>query len=156
MTIRSRLLHSLVAFLSLALSFELAGQDAAAISASPLRGNDGATASSPTDSTDLGVLWAFGAASNEIAPEAIVAYQVGVFSERTNAERLIATLGRADFVGYLYSKTIGALHYWAVLVRPPSNSPFVGSKDVLAAAGFQAVPITKSVLDTAMRYVPDP
>jgi hypothetical protein len=156
MTIRSRLLNSLVAFFSLALSFGLAGQDAAVISASPLQGNDRATASPSVDSTDLGVLWASGAAANEIAPEAIVAYQVGVFRERINAERLITMLGRADFVGYLYSKTLGAIHYWAVLVRPPSSSPFVSSKDVLVAAGFQAVPITKSVLDTAMRYVPDP
>jgi hypothetical protein len=99
-----------------------------------------------------GVLGALGAGVDTPA-DTVVAYQVGAFRIRATAERLIEELGKADFVGYLYTKRVDASDYWVVLVSA-ANNPFENRSNELSEAGFASIPILKSELDASLKLAP--
>lgn len=111
----------------------LSAQDRAAIEEEGVLGGSGAGADTPAG--------------------LVVAYQVGAFQVRAHAERLMESLATADFAGYLYTKKVGGVEYWAILVSA-SNIPFENRADELAKAGFPSFPVTKSALDAEFKLVP--
>jgi len=100
---------------------------------------------------DEGVLGASESGA-DTPPGMVVAYQVGAFKARANAERLVASLAKADFVGYLYRKKVGDAIYWTVLVSA-SNIPFENRADELSKVGFASFPVSKSALDAEFELV---
>lgn len=88
------------------------------------------------------------------SPEAVVAYQVGAFSLRANAERLIAKLGEHDIVGDLYRKTVRGRLYWVVAVAA-SMIPFENRQAEIQDAGYSSFPINRATLNSKMTAVAD-
>jgi cell division septation protein DedD len=74
------------------------------------------------------------------AERPILAYQVGAFVEKRNADRLVAELFKAGFYGYVGQKTIQGRNFWAVTVEAPPN-PFENFQEELLNAGFPSFPI---------------
>jgi hypothetical protein len=70
----------------------------------------------------------------------ILAYQVGAFLDKGNADRLVAELFRLGFYGVAGRKTVCGRSFWAVTVEAPPN-PFENFQAELLDAGFPSFPI---------------
>jgi hypothetical protein len=70
----------------------------------------------------------------------IIAYQVGAFLERKNADRLVEKLGAKDIVGDIGKKTVGGRTFWTVTVAV-SGIPFENLQQELLDAGYASFPI---------------
>jgi len=70
----------------------------------------------------------------------IIAYQVGAFLERKNADRLVEKLGAKDIVGDIGEKTVGGRTFWIVTVAV-SGIPFENLQQELLDAGYASFPI---------------
>jgi|GEM_PF-5628404 hypothetical protein len=70
----------------------------------------------------------------------IIAYQVGAFLDRKNADRLVEKLGAKDIVGDISRKAVGGKTFWAVTVAV-SGIPFENLRQELLDAGFASFPV---------------
>jgi hypothetical protein len=76
----------------------------------------------------------------QAAAKPILAYQVGAFVERGNADRLVAELFKRGFYGAIMRKKVGGKQYWCVTIEAPPN-PFENFQDELLGAGYPSFPI---------------
>jgi hypothetical protein len=80
----------------------------------------------------------------------IAAYQVGAFLNEKDAERMVSDIGKKDFYGNIYEKTVGGKVLWVVTVSV-SGIPFENLQQELLDAGFASIPVTKTTLENGMR-----
>jgi len=83
---------------------------------------------------------ASGGSEEQAGTGSIVAYQVGAFLNKSNAERLNAELFSRGFYGTIVQKSVHGKDFWAVMVAAPPN-PFENFQDELIAAGYTSFPI---------------
>jgi cell division septation protein DedD len=72
--------------------------------------------------------------------EPIIAFQVGAFLHKENADRLVADLLRRGFYGTISKKNVQGKEFWVVTVEAPPN-PFEDFGAELSDAGFPSFPI---------------
>jgi len=84
----------------------------------------------------------------------ILAYQVGAFAVRANAERLITELGDHDFIGDLYGKKTEGKALWVVVVAA-STIPFENRQQELLDAGFKSIPLRGSDMAATLTAIPE-
>jgi hypothetical protein len=89
----------------------------------------------------LGALLCFPATPENAGP--IIAFQVGAFLHKENADRLAAQLLKSGFYGTVTEKNVQGKQFWVVTVEAPPN-PFEDFGAELAAAGFPSFPIHES------------
>ncbi|HTX72887.1 MAG TPA: hypothetical protein VMC79_08700 [Rectinemataceae bacterium] len=82
-------------------------------------------------------------APDPFAGSDIVAYQVGAFLVRADADRAAAALALKDIVGEIHSIRLRGKAYWVVTVTV-SGIPFENLPAELLDAGFPSIPIRKS------------
>ena len=70
----------------------------------------------------------------------ILAYQVGAFEEKGNADRLVAELFKRGLYGTIIRKKAGGKEFWCVTIEAPPN-PFENFQDELLGAGYPSFPI---------------
>jgi hypothetical protein len=73
----------------------------------------------------------------------IIAFQVGAFFHKENADRLAAELLKKGFYGTVNKKNVQGKEFWVVTVEAPPN-PFEDFGAELADAGFPSFPIHES------------
>jgi hypothetical protein len=73
----------------------------------------------------------------------IIAFQVGAFLHKENADRLAAQLLKGGFYGTVNQKNVRGKEFWVVSVEAPPN-PFEDFGAELADAGFPSFPIHES------------
>ncbi|MGA2547449.1 MAG: SPOR domain-containing protein [Rectinemataceae bacterium] len=81
-----------------------------------------------------------GVQQEERAGSPILAYQVGAFLDKGNADRLVAELFKLGFYGIVGRKTVRGRSFWTVTVEAPPN-PFENFQTELLDAGFPSFPI---------------
>ena len=86
---------------------------------------------------------ASGGETSALAPSSesrIIAYQVGAFLDKKNAELLVEKLGEREFVADIHEQKVGGRMLWAVTVAV-SGSPFENLHQELLDAGYESFPI---------------
>jgi hypothetical protein len=73
----------------------------------------------------------------------IIAYQVGAFLDKKNAELLVEKLGERQFAGDIHEQSSRRRTFWIVTVAV-SRSPFENLHQELLDAGFESFPIRGS------------
>ncbi len=77
------------------------------------------------------------------AGSSIIAYQVGAFLDKKNADSLVVKLGTKDIVGNVHMKIVLGKTFWVVTVTV-SGIPFENLQQELLDAGYASFPIRKT------------
>ncbi|MGO8694626.1 MAG: SPOR domain-containing protein [Rectinemataceae bacterium] len=77
------------------------------------------------------------------AGSSIIAYQVGAFLDKKNADDLATKLGMRDIVGNVHMKIVHGKAFWVVIVTV-SGIPFENLQQELLDAGYASFPIRKT------------